>query len=75
MINLTKYVGRQSWVDPRLKYDGRGIEYVHVPVSDSIWTPDTFIRNEKESSSFFLVPSKLFYLRVFPNGTVLYSVR
>jgi len=65
---------RQKWVDPRLKYEG-DIKVVTMLEGDILWTPDTFIRNEKEPSSFFLVPNKASYLRVFPNGTVLSSVR
>ena len=62
-------------MDPRLKYSGRDVEYVTVEDEDRLWKPDTFIRNEKETSSFFLVPSKASYLRVYPDGSVLYSVR
>ena len=51
------------------------MEYVTVGGDDKLWKPDTFIRNEKEPSSFFLVPSKASYLRVYPDGSVLYSVR
>ena len=61
-------------MDPRLKYEG-DIKVVTMLEGDILWTPDTFIRNEKEPSSFFLVPNKASYLRVFPNGTVLSSVR
>ena len=67
-------VPRQRWLDPRLKYDTRDVEYVTVEDDDRLWKPDTFIRNDKESS-FFLVPSKASFLRVFPDGFVLYSVR
>ena len=67
-------VPRQRWLDPRLKYDTRDVEYVTVEDDDRLWKPDTFIRNDKESS-FFLVPSKASFLRVYPDGFVLYSVR
>ncbi len=62
-------------MDPRLKYSGGDVEYVTVENDDRLWKPDTFIRNEKEPSSFFPVPSKASYLRVYPDGSVLYSVR
>jgi len=66
---------RQKWLDPRLKYAGRDVEYVTLEDDERLWKPDTFIRNEKEPSSLFLVPSKASYLRVYPDGFVLYSVR
>ena len=68
-------VSRQRWLDPRLKYEGGEVDFVTVEDEDRLWKPDTFIRNEKEPSSFFLVPSKASYLRVYPDGSVLYSVR
>jgi len=65
---------RQRWRDPRLKYRGGDIKVVQVPGEGRVWTPDTFIRNDKESA-FFMVPNKASYLRVFPDGSVLQSVR
>jgi len=68
---------RQSWRDPRLTYESKTIgrvKFVNIPDEDSVWRPDTFIRNDKESS-FSLVPAKAFYIRVFPDGKVLHSVR
>ena len=50
-----------------------GVTYVTVPET-RVWKPDTFIRNEK-SAEFGLVPSKAVYVRVFEDGTVLYSTR
>ena len=51
----------------------QGVTYVTVPET-RVWKPDTFIRNEK-SAEFGLVPSKAVYVRVFEDGTVLYSTR
>jgi len=66
---------RQSWRDPRLIFTGsKGVTYVNIPVEDQVWRPDTFFRNEKEST-FSMVPSKAFYVRVSSDGTVLHSVR
>jgi len=66
---------RQSWRDPRLMFTGgKGVTYVNIPVEDQVWRPDTFFRNEKEST-FSMVPSKAFYVRVSSDGTVLHSVR
>lgn len=39
-----------------------------------VWMPDTFFRNEKEGRFHnILVPNV--YIRIFPNGNVLYSIR
>jgi len=65
---------RQSWRDPRLAYESDRVNFVNIPDEDSVWRPDTFIRNDKESS-FSLVPAKAFYIRVYPDGKVLHSVR
>ena len=39
-----------------------------------VWMPDTFFRNEKEGRFHnILVPNV--YIRIFPDGGVLYSIR
>jgi hypothetical protein len=39
-----------------------------------VWMPDTFFRNEKEGRFHnILVPNV--YIRIFPEGNVLYSIR
>ena len=39
-----------------------------------VWMPDTFFRNEKEGRFHnILVPNV--YIRIVPNGDVLYSIR
>lgn len=39
-----------------------------------VWMPDTFFRNEKEGRFHnILVPNV--YIRIFPDGYVLYSIR
>ena len=39
-----------------------------------VWMPDTFFRNEKEGRFHnILVPNV--YIRIFPDGFVLYSIR
>jgi len=76
MINMDYSVDitlRQRWRDPRLMFKGQGVTYVTVPET-RVWKPDTFLRNEK-SAEFGLVPSKAVYVRVFEDGTVLYSTR
>ena len=51
----------------------QGVTYVTVP-EDRVWKPDTFLRNEK-LAEFGMVPSKAVYVRVWEDGTVLYSTR
>jgi len=65
---------RQEWVDRRLAYDSSDVKYLTLPSDTMVWTPDTFFRNAKEGA-FHLAPSKQFYVRVFPDGSVLYSLR
>ncbi|KAI0233031.1 Glycine receptor subunit alpha-3 [Lamellibrachia satsuma] len=68
---------RQTWVDPRLTFRRFG-DSDHVLVSaksmEHVWKPDLFFRNGK-SASFHRVtaPNKL--MRIYNNGTVLYSTR
>jgi len=65
---------RQQWLDPRLKFESSNVSFLTLPREDMIWIPDTFFRNAKEAT-FQLVPNKQFYVRVFPDGTILYSLR
>ena len=39
-----------------------------------VWMPDTFFRNEKDAKFHDIIQPNL-YVRVFPNGDVLYSIR
>ena len=39
----------------------------------SVWTPDTFIRNERRSE-VVVAPARAEYTRVWGDGTVLHSV-
>lgn len=67
---------RQSWVDDRLRfYDKHGqIEYLTLKDFSKIWTPDTFFKNEREGHFHNLLsPNQL--IRIYPDGTVLYSIR
>ena len=45
-----------------------------VPFVVQVWMPDTFFRNEKEGKFHDIIQPNL-YVRVFPNGDVLYSIR
>ena len=42
--------------------------------STKVWMPDTFFRNEKIGRFHNILQPNL-YVRVFPNGDVLYSIR
>ncbi len=67
---------RQSWMDKRLAFDddkGR-IPYITVWDSEKVWKPDTFFRDEISEPEKNSADKKgQYYLRVFPNGKVLYS--
>ncbi|KAI0231531.1 Glycine receptor subunit alpha-4 [Lamellibrachia satsuma] len=68
---------RQKWVDPRLTF-GRVGDTDHVLVSakdiEHIWKPDLFFPNEKSASMHQVtIPNKL--MRIYHNGTVLYTTR
>jgi len=73
---------RQQWCDDRLSYAGRlnhgdmraKIQYLTMTDAKKVWMPDTFFRNEKEGRFHnILVPNV--YIRIFPDGNVLYSIR
>jgi len=72
---------RQKWFDNRLVYSNKrkysNVDYLTITTKEGdklIWVPDTFFRNELESNMHVnLVPNE--YLRVYPDGTVLYSSR
>ncbi|XP_040565593.1 glutamate-gated chloride channel isoform X1 [Lepeophtheirus salmonis] len=73
---------RQKWNDDRLQYANRlqhgdmrtKIKYLTMTDAKKVWMPDTFFRNEKEGRFHnILVPNV--YIRIFPNGDVLYSIR
>jgi len=73
---------RQKWTDDRLGYEHRlshgdmksKIKYLTMTDAKKVWMPDTFFRNEKEGRFHnILVPNV--YIRIFPDGGVLYSIR
>jgi len=65
---------RQKWFDPRLKYDSALLKHISVPSMSQVWHPDTFFRNGLEATIHKDIDEN-FYVRVFPNGDVLQSVR
>jgi len=67
---------RQQWNDNRLAFNdlqGR-LKYLTMTDSKKVWMPDTFFRNEKHGQFHNIIQPNL-YIRVFPNGDVLYSIR
>ena len=42
--------------------------------ASKVWMPDTFFRNEK-IGRFHKILAPNLYIRVYPNGDVLYSIR
>lgn len=72
---------RQQWNDGRLKFHdklqpghGDKIRYLTMTDASKVWMPDTFFRNEKIGAFHSILTPNL-YVRVFPNGDVLYSIR
>ena len=50
------------------------IKYLTMTDASKVWMPDTFFRNEKIGRFHSILTPNL-YVRVFPNGDVLYSIR
>uniref|UniRef100_A0A3P8UPW8 Glycine receptor subunit alpha-4-like n=1 Tax=Cynoglossus semilaevis TaxID=244447 RepID=A0A3P8UPW8_CYNSE len=67
---------RQKWNDPRLAYNDFPDDFLDLDPSmlDSIWKPDLFFANEK-AANFHEVTTENKLLRIFKDGTVLYSIR
>jgi len=74
---------RQQWNDKRLRFKDKleqlGVEddkirYLTMTDASKVWMPDTFFRNEKIGRFHSILTPNL-YVRVFPNGNVLYSIR
>lgn len=72
---------RMEWYDDRLHYrinsrvnKGDLPDYLTITDTSKVWTPDIFFTNEKEARLHKTVkPNE--YLRIFPNGQLLYSSR
>ena len=54
-------------------FPGR-IKYLTLTDPKKVWMPDTFFRNEKTGHFHNILVNNV-YIRVFPNGDVLYSIR
>ena len=60
------------------KCNGNGvterIRYLTLTDASKVWMPDTFFRNEKIGQFHNILTPNL-YIRIFPDGDVLYSIR
>ncbi|XP_023346187.1 gamma-aminobutyric acid receptor alpha-like [Eurytemora carolleeae] len=66
---------RQSWVDKRLAFTGyKDALALSIEMLRKIWKPDTFMYNGKKSYLHTITTPNRF-VRLFPNGRVLYSQR
>ena len=57
----------------KFKFAGK-IKYLTMTDATKVWMPDTFFRNEKIGRFHKILQDNL-YVRVFPDGDVLYSIR
>ena len=72
-----QYIFRVLWpLKSDLKVDSNlgKIKYLTMTDASKVWMPDTFFRNEK-IGRFHTILTPNLYVRVFPNGNVLYSIR
>ncbi|XP_020898489.1 glycine receptor subunit alpha-2 [Exaiptasia diaphana] len=67
---------RQSWKDPRLRYDDSDVPSITLngDLSDSFWQPDTIFENEVEGKVHTLLAKNKFY-RIHRDGLILTSTR
>lgn len=65
---------RQTWIDRRLAFSGQKNLALSIEMLRKIWKPDTYIFNGRRSYLHTITtPNK--FMRLFPNGRVLYSQR
>uniref|UniRef100_A0A336MVD8 CSON007874 protein n=1 Tax=Culicoides sonorensis TaxID=179676 RepID=A0A336MVD8_CULSO len=67
---------REQWTDERLKFDDIGgrLKYLTLTEANRVWMPDLFFSNEKEGHFHNIIMPNV-YIRIFPYGSVLYSIR
>ncbi|XP_055640477.1 glutamate-gated chloride channel isoform X9 [Toxorhynchites rutilus septentrionalis] len=67
---------REQWLDERLKFDDIGgrLKYLTLTEANRVWMPDLFFSNEKEGHFHNIIMPNV-YIRIFPYGSVLYSIR
>lgn len=70
---MTIYL-RQTWEDPRLRFNGTDGIVAQGNILEKIWIPDTYFNHEKKSN-FHEITKKNYELSFYPNGTVFLSIR
>jgi len=50
------------------------LKYLTLTEASRVWMPDLFFSNEKEGHFHNIIMPNV-YIRIFPNGSVLYSIR
>ena len=50
------------------------LKYLTLTDPDRVWMPDLFFSNEREGHFHNIIVPNV-YVRIFPNGKVLYSIR
>lgn len=81
----TQFTFREEWTDNRLAYEAliknmsdstkpKFVILVPDDKSQQIWMPDTFFQNEKAATRHFVDKPNVM-IRIYPNGSILYSVR
>ncbi|XP_032665158.1 glutamate-gated chloride channel isoform X2 [Odontomachus brunneus] len=67
---------REQWLDERLRFNDFGgrLKYLTLTEANRVWMPDLFFSNEKEGHFHNIIMPNV-YIRIFPNGSVLYSIR
>lgn len=67
---------REKWIDDRLRFDDLNGKLNYLTLMDprKIWMPDLFFKNEKIGHLHEITMPNM-YIRIFPDGAVLYSVR
>ena len=50
------------------------LKYLTLTDPDKVWMPDLFFSNEREGHFHDIIVPNV-YVRIFPNGAVLYSIR
>ncbi|CAG7818669.1 unnamed protein product [Allacma fusca] len=69
---------REQWLDERLKFDqfrpDDNLRYLTLTDYKKVWMPDLFFSNEKTGHLHEIIMPNV-YIRIFPNGEVLYSIR
>ncbi|XP_062559937.1 glutamate-gated chloride channel isoform X6 [Armigeres subalbatus] len=67
---------REQWLDERLKFNDIGgrLKYLTLTEANRVWMPDLFFSNEKEGHFHNIIMPNV-YIRIFPYGSVLYSIR